>query len=209
MPIGITISGLSAESFSPTNAVGLIPLVTGEPVIADDMNATFEDLQTPTMYSGLPGVLSGGQCSAALLAVTIPAETIWYARQVWRLESNRVENVADAQTTYLWGCSDGLIRQTNTTTPPTDFTTRTACILCKIVASGGVALVDNTVQQRARYADASGRMVADTGGFMPEPTSVPTGMVFVVAEGHQEVFQCPYEVNGTLVINGRGKTEEW
>jgi hypothetical protein len=205
-----TVSGLAAED---TGDTGIFEMVTGETLVADPWNKTFKDLQIPARYALLPGILEPpgliGSITASALDVTIASGTSWYAQGVYTLDDAFVISVADDATTRLYARSDGVI-----SSDTTGFLASQFCILCDVIAADGVAIIDLTVQQRARYADPDFRFVTDTGGFMAQPSEISDSMVCVVPEGFQTIFYPPsesepFEVNGVLIINGRAKTEAW
>lgn len=203
-----TAQGYTASDVNG-NKSGLPALADGEPLLAATLNKLLRDLQPASYNAQLAGVLYGGQCESGTLDVKIPSGTSYFAKQVWTSDAVHSVNVPDEATTYIWGCSDGVIRTTATTTPPDGFDAYTACIITRATAKSGYATIDNTVQQRARFAATANRSAIDTGGFMPKPSSVPADQVFVIGEGHEEIFYGPFEVNGILVTNGRSKTEDW
>src|SRR5688500_8254714 len=132
MPIE-TING-SAASHLMMGDSGLLE-VTG-PLSAADLLANFEDTQAPALYGFLPGVLSGGVCTAATLTVTVPTGTLVYCRSVWFFNSAATKVVSDAATSYVWLCSDGELRTSaSATVAPVGYTMQTACLLTKAVAS--------------------------------------------------------------------------
>lgn len=190
---------LKGFTHSQTDADGLIPF--GEPgyttMDKTIFRNTLKELLQGGMYQGLAGVLAGGVCTAATNVVTIPANTYYIAGGVgWFNASAHTESVADG-TLYLWGCSDGEIHTSSDTTPPTGFTTRTACIITKAVTTGGVAVLDNSVQQRARTADGTNRIIGENAKvFAPVLDTIPAGFVGVVPSGSQ------YVVHGKLTLSG-------
>lgn len=203
----------TSQGYTPAdvngNLEGLPELSDGVPLLAATMNKLLRDLQPASYNAQFAGVLAGGVCYTEALDVKIPAGTSYFAKQVWTLDALQSVSVSDDATTYLWGCSDGVIRVTDDTNPPDGFDATTACILTRANAANGYATIDNTVQQRARVARGDNRFVSDNGGFMPQPISIPEGVTCLIDVGFQYIFQCPFEVNGTLIVNGRGKTEVW
>lgn len=170
---------------------------------ADWQNA-FVDGFASSNRQHLSGVLSGGVCTAALLVVTVPANTYYVAGGVvWFNASAETTSVTDGATNYVWGCSDGLLRTTTTTTPPTDFEDGKACILTMAVSTGGVATLDNSLQERARSADYTNRVIGENSGvFAPVLATLPSGGVFVIpSESQYNVIGNWYNY-GTLVNNG-------
>lgn len=154
-------SNPAGSGSAPVLHNGLQGVSDGEPFIAATQNADEQDLQAPCAYANLAGFLTGGNCTAAALNVTIPAGTSYFAKSVWITSGAIVVGVPDSATTYLWGCSDGIIRPTTTLVLPTGFDAQSACLLVKAVAVSGVITLDNTVRQRGRYADRATRKVQD------------------------------------------------
>lgn len=184
-----------------TDGDGLRP-VTGSPTQAQ-WEGTFKDIMQPFLYETLSGVLEGGVCTVSALNVTVPINTVYVAGGiVWKTLVGEVQAVTDNATTYIWGCADGEVRITSTTTPPTDFTERTACILTKAVAVSGTATLDNTVQQKAMYS-ASRMMSLNNLGLFPSVDSIPSGAVATIPSGSQ------YRLFGSLTnagtLTNRGK----
>jgi hypothetical protein len=205
-----TVSGLAAADVGDT---GIYEMATGEILAADPWNKTFKDLQIPARYALLPGILEPpgivGSITTSALDVTIASGTSWFAQGVYTLDDDYVVAVPDDATTRLYARSDGVI-----SSDTTGFLASQYCILCDVIAADGVATIDITVQQRARYADPDNRFVTDTGGFMAQPSEISDSMVCIVPAGFQTIFyppsaEEPFEVNGALIINGRAKTEAW
>lgn len=146
---------------SSTGSNGLPQFNAGAALSASDLNNALGGLQQAGMMSLLAGVLIGGVCAAAGLNVTIPAGTAYFAGQVWTASAAAVIAVPDGAASYLWGCADGQIRKTTSPAAPVGFTTRSACLLTVATATGGVATVTNTAQQRSRCADSAARTVQD------------------------------------------------
>lgn len=145
----------------PATEWGLNEWVTGDMPTAAEFNANFREGIAVSDRALLSGLLAGGVCTALDLDVTIPSGTTYYARVGWTLTDDEVVAVPDEQTTYIWGCADGVLRQTDTNAPPTGFDGDTACLITKAVASGGSAVVDNSVGQWARRVDSSTRTVTE------------------------------------------------
>lgn len=194
-----TTSGTLAAN---AGASGLVEWSAGDGLAASDLNANHADGQTPAIY-GLPsGILAGGACSADALAVTIPSGTYYLARNVWYADGNAVVNVSDEATTYIWGCADGELRTTSSATPPTGYDERTACILCRAVATGGAASVDLSVQQHARRT--IGHAVYEgSGAWSATPDVIASGAVAVVPDAHQIRLMDTLTALGTLVVYGK------
>lgn len=191
-------------------ALGIKTYGANEALTASDLNNSLADEQTPAALSLLAGVLSGGACTGTtLLNVTIPSGTSYYARQVWTFDADAVlSSVADNATTYFWGCSDGQIRNSADTTPPGGFDNRTACIITKAVALAGVVTMDNTVQQKGRYADAVNRCIVEGapligGGFLGDMDTIPLGVAAKVKVGYQKELFGRFRIIGKVTICGR------
>ena len=141
---------------------GLIEATSGLPYSAAALNSALEDLQTPAKWGLLAGVLVTGVITGSGLNVAFPAGFTYFAGQVWKCGATTTINVPDTSVSYIWGCSDGQLRTSaSAATVPAGFDSRSACLLCKATAAGGVATVDVTVQQKARSADSAARKVAD------------------------------------------------
>jgi hypothetical protein len=113
--------------------------------------------------------------------------------------------VTDDATTYLWLCSDGETRITTTTTPPTSYDERTACILCRVVAASGTATVDLSVQQRARAA-STGRYVSEGAGLWAGvPDTIPDACWAEVGDARQLAIMDALTVYGTLRVMGKAR----
>jgi hypothetical protein len=194
-----------------TDEDGLIPF--GQPgfttLNAEVFRNTLKDISQAFQYQSLCGVLSGGVCTAALLVVTVPAGTYYVAGgMVWHNESAETATVADAATNYVWGCCDGELRVTTTLTQDIDFSGNRSCLLTKSVASGGVAVLDNSVQQRARTADHTNRIVGENAlVFAPVLDSVPATFRGTIPLGSQYAVFDKFANAGTLVINGKLRVE--
>lgn len=161
-------------------ANGYIGLTAGQTVKAAYVNADDGDGQSPSAFALLSGILGTCTCTVSSLNVTIPSGTQYYARTVWLAGSAVVQAVGDNATTYIWGCSDGIIRTTSSTTPPTLFDGRSACLIVKATAVSGVVTLDLTVQQKGRYADYAARIVYDGGmviNYLAGTVTLPNGTV--------------------------------
>lgn len=194
-----TISGTIAAN---AGASGLIEWSAGDGLAASDINANHADGQTPVMYGMPTGVLSGGICTADALVVTVPIGTHYLARNVWYSDGNATVSVPDEATTYIWGCADGELRTTANTTPPTGYDERTACILCRVVATSGVATVDLSVQQRARRTIGH-QVFEGSGAWAPTPDVIASGGVAHVPDGHQISLMDSLTVYGDLTAYGK------
>lgn len=147
-------------------------------------------------------MLAGGACTADGLVITVPSGTHYLARNVWYADGNAVVSVPDEATTYIWGCADGETRITSSTTPPTGYDERTACILCRVVATSGVATVDLSVQQRARRTIGH-QVFEGSGAWAPTPDVIASGGVAHVPDGHQIRLMDALTVYGELVVFGK------
>lgn len=193
-----TISGTIAAN---AGASGLIEWSAGDGLAASDINANHADGQTPVMYGMPTGVLSGGICTADALVVTVPIGTHYLARNVWYSDGNATVSVSDEATTYIWGCADGELRTTANTTPPTGYDERTSCILCRVVATGGVAAVDMSVQQRARHT-VGHQVFEGSGSWAPTPDVIGPGGIAHVPDGHQLALMDNLTCYGELTVYG-------
>ncbi len=157
----LAIQTKSGQLPATANAMGLQGVTTGMPLQADAYNADARDIQEGHVQALLAGILAGGTCTAAgALNITIPSGSTWYARQVWTLNADVTIGVAASVTTYVWGCSDGVIRQT-TSGLPSGFDATTAVLLTTATATSSTASVSNTGQHIARQVDRSNRVVTD------------------------------------------------
>jgi len=193
-----TISETPAASVGPS---GLVEWSAGESLSADDLNNNLADNQGVALWGMPSGVLAGGTCTAAGLAVTVPTGTMYLARNIWIADGNATVNVSDEATTYIWGCSDGELRTTSSTTPPNGYDERTACILCKVVSTGGVATVDLSAQQHGRRTIGH-RVYEGSGVWAPTPDVIPDGGEAYVPDGHQIALMDSLSVLGGLTVYG-------
>lgn len=205
-----TLNGLESTDLGDT---GVYEMVDGQPVVASPWNATLKDLQIPSRYALLPGILEPpgllDGITASGLDITIASGTTWYAQQVWTISPEVVVSVPDDATTVIYARSDGIIG-----IDVTGFLASQYCIVCTVHAANGVAWIDYTTQQRARYADPDHLLCLDTGAFSALPREIDANAVIVIPEGAQIIFYPPsesepFEVNGYLIVNGRAKTEAW
>lgn len=198
----VTDSGLTSSQVD-TNGVRKWADVTT--LGATDLTKAGQDAQAAEKYDALPGILTGGECLPFTLSVTIPAGTSYFARQVWYTSAIINFAVGDNQVSYLWCCSDGIVRSTASAgTLPSSFDVTTCCLLCKATALGGVVTVDNTVQQRARYANPTLRAVTEGSDFFAGVMdTIPAGVVGVVGPVSQVRIYDKLTVQGRLVINGK------
>lgn len=153
-----TLAGQATGTVQPS---GLHEFIAGTPFVAATQSLDLRDLQQAAAQSLLAGVMAGGPVTVSGLVLTFPAGFTYWARQVWQASGTTTYSVPDASTTYVWACSDGVIRPTSTVLSPTGFDGRSCCLVCKAVAAGGVATLDFSGQQRARTADATARKVQD------------------------------------------------
>jgi hypothetical protein len=185
---------------SQTDADGLLPFGDAgyTTLNATQLRNTLKDIMQAFRYGNLAGVLSGGVCTASGLVVTVPANTFFVAGgMVWFNESNHTESFADAASTWLWGCSDGLLRQTTTSAQDPDFLGDASCLITFGVAASSVVTLDNGLQQRARTADHTNRVIGENAGvFAPQLMTLPANQVFVIPEN------CAYNVTGDFYIYG-------
>lgn len=170
-----------------------------------DLLGSFKDAQGVSVYEMLPGVLIGGVCTASALTVTIPAGTVFLARSIWIASGAVTKVVNDNTTSYLWARADGELEVTaSPLTLPTGYDNRSCCLLCKVVSSGGVATVDNSVQQMGRYADPTNRFYSENvGGIQPAADAVPLGAKVQIPSGTQYRLMGPFTNSGTLILQGR------
>lgn len=199
-----TVNGLTT---SQTDAQGLITWGTApyDVIQSTPFNATFRDLQEAGHYQLLPGVIEGGVCTAAGLTVSVPANTVAFARQVWIASGTTSVNVADNQTSYVWLCADGEVRATSAlATFPTSFDGRSACLLCQATAVSGVVTIDLSVQQKARTAYGDARRVCEgNAGSFPLMDVVPSGVTMWLPPESQTMLFDRLQVSGTVNVGGR------
>lgn len=173
-----TAGGLAA---SAVGASGFVEFASGAPLLAASLNSDLVGAQDGAAYALACGVIGAFDPTAAGLAVTIPSGSAYFARQVWVADGAAVVNVADGATTWLWGCADGVVRQTLTSAYPTGQTALTCCLLAVVVSAAGVAVVDVSAQQLARSAGGSGPAWDNGGAWAPAPdviagvAAVPVG----------------------------------
>jgi len=193
-----TISETAAAS---VGASGLVEWSAGDSLSADDLNNNLADVQGVTLWGMPSGVLAGGACTAAFLVVTVPDGTRYLARNIWCANGNQTISVTDESTTYVWGCADGVLRITSSSTPPVGWDDRTACILCRAVATGGTATVDLSVQQRARLA--IGHQVFEGSGiWAPTPDVIGANGIAHVPDANQISLFDALTVLGELTVYG-------
>jgi len=194
-----TINGTTAANAGTS---GLKEFAAGDALTAAYLLADMRDPQDLASYGWLPGVLTGGVCTCSDLTVTIPSGTLVACRSVWYANGAQTQDVTDDATSYVWLCSDGETRITATTTPPTSYDARTACILCRVVAASGTGVVDLSVQQRARYS--IGRYIGEGSGvFAATPDVVPDGGWAEVPDATQISIMDRLTVYGTMRATGK------
>lgn len=159
--MAFTTEGGTGSGLFDYGDAGILEVAADEVLFASDLHAIHESLQAAPAYSHLAGVMEGGVCGAVGLNVIIPAGTRYFAWQEWYTADSYSQAVPDDDVTYIWGCSDGQVRTTDSTTPPASFDARTAALITKATAAAGVVTIDNTVQQKARFANSSTRQVTD------------------------------------------------
>jgi hypothetical protein len=196
-----TIAGTTQAN---AGASGIKEFSASAPLAASELNRDFQDVQNPVAYGLASGVLVGGICTASGLTVTVPDGTIYYARACWLANGAQVYNVPDDATTYLWGCADGVVRQASAPSPPYGWDFRTACLLCKVTAASGNAVVDNSVQWKARRTDGA-HMVQETAGVYPVADYVPDGSALMVPDRGQIHIIDSMTVYGGLSVYGKAR----
>lgn len=208
MPL-TTLNGINPSGGSSPSAAasGLKEWASGDALAATDLITDLRDEQEAARLGLLSGLLAGGVCTASALNVTVPVDTVYFARSVWQVvTSAAVIGVPDNATTYLWGCSDGQIRQTSTTTPPTSFDNTTACIIIKATAVSGVITLDFSVAQWARQAWGAARVTTENNpSFAPVMDTVPLGATVIIPVGSQQQLFGSLQVSGSLIVRGRLK----
>ena len=158
----MALSTLAGSAPSQVQSSGLNEFIAGQPLIAATQTLDLRDLQELTRQAELAGVQIAGTITATGLSVSIPAGLQYFARQIWKASGTTTVLVPDGSTSYIWGCSDGLLRVTTSggsPTLPTGFDARSCCLICKAVAVAGTATITTALQQSARYADATNRLV--------------------------------------------------
>lgn len=152
---------ITGADFSDVGPSGLREFSSGSVLHSSDLNGNLQDSQAYQMYSNLSGVLIGGPCTSSGLIVTIPSGVVYFARQLWTSDSPTSVAVPDESSVYVWGCSDGVLRLTTTTVPPSGFDNRTACIITRAVSSAGSVTVDDSVRHLSRVSNGSSRTVTE------------------------------------------------
>lgn len=194
-----TLNGTTAANAGTS---GLKEFASGDAIGATELLRDMKDPQDALVYQTAPGVLYGGVCTCSALTVTIPTGTLVFCRSVWHANGAMTQVVTDDATTYVWLCSDGETRITANTTPPTSYDTRSACILCRVVAASGTGVVDLSVQERARYS--TGRYVGEaTGVFAATPDVIPDSGRAEVPDASQVAIMDRLTVYGTMRVLGK------
>ena len=155
----MAIQTMAGTTPAQANANGLQGVKAGYPLIDTVYNGDQRDIQEGHVQALLAGVIAGGVCTASGLNVTIPNGTIYYARQVWQLTADVVISVPDAATTLLWGCCDGVIRQTASSFP-SGYDGTNSCLIAQGTASGGTMTLAGG-QHKGRQLDHTNRTVKD------------------------------------------------
>lgn len=187
---------------------GLIQLGTApyaSPAAAS-WNGLLGDFLAMARKSLLSGIIAGGVCTIATLAITIPTGTAFLAGgQYWVSDSTTQVNVTDIPTTYVWGCSDGIFRLTTDTTPPTGFDDNRSFILLKASGTGGgAATIDLSVQQKARVVSPTSRFLTENAaGIAPVADTIPLGSSVSVPLGSQLAIMDKLTISGSLTIQGK------
>lgn len=132
---------------SQVGSNGLKAFSASSALAADDLNNTYKDVQLPLTYLLQPGVTTTGSITASGLVVSFPSGFAFFAQNVWTNNATVTTTVTDGTTTYIWGCSDGNLRKTSSSTQPTGYTGSGSCLLCSATASGGTATIDISAQQ--------------------------------------------------------------
>jgi len=182
---------------SQVNAKGLIGATTNGVLLATNYNADQSDLQEPAAQQMLAGLLAGATCTESGLNVTIPSGTTWYARQIWYLDADYIQGVANNVTSWIFGCCDGIIRVTqgSSMSYPSSFDGSTAVLITKAQAVTGVITLTNALQHLARQVNHSTRQVTDG----PMVLDYANGIVDVSAA----IFRLP-EVTSDPSVPGTG-----
>lgn len=203
-----TINGFDPTGgTNPVGTPGTKDFASG-PLSSADLKNSFRDTLNAGIYQLAAGVLVGGVCTVSGLVVTVPSGTVYFAQQTWQGTSDTTISVPDNSTSYVWGCSDGVLRLTSSTTPPLGFVRAQCALLVKATAVSGVVTLDLTVQDDARYVDNTNRVVyeynAQIGmGWQSEMDTIPTGVSVVIPAGYQQTLFDSLTVYGTLTIYGR------
>lgn len=204
-----TVNGFDpAGGNNPVGSTGVLEFTTGTAVGSANLTKDFRDAYQPATWGMCAGVLAGGVCTASGLVITVPAGTYYYASQVWYASSSTTVNVPDNSTTYVWGCSDGVLRVTATSSPPIGFTRSQSCLLVLVTSVSGVCTLNLAIQDAARIADNTNRIVTEYNaqigfGFVSEMDTVPAAAVITIPSGYQQTLFEPVVVSGSIICNGR------
>ena len=199
-----TINGTTAATAGTS---GLKEFASGDTIGATDLLRDMKDPQDAHSYGHVVGVLSGGVCTASGLTVTIPSGTLVLCRSVWQASGAQTQAVTDNATSYVWLCADGETRITSSTTPPASYDERTAAILCRTVAASGTAVVDLSVQQRARSSTTTRFVGEGSAWFAGTADTIPDGGWAECPDGTQVRLMDYLTVTGTLRVSGKVKVE--
>lgn len=175
----------------------------------DTLQDSFLDtLQGPRLQL-LPGVLSGGVCTVAGLVATVPAGTIFVAGGMpWTNLTGESASFPDDATSYLWGKANGELEVTASLTPPTGFENGKACLLCGGTAVSGTLTLDLSLQQRARTADHTNRIIGENAAvFAPVLDTIPAGFSGVIPAGSQYRLFGKLTLSGKIVLGGKLRVE--
>lgn len=196
-----TLTGMPADQ---VGAEGLTLFQSGQPLPALALNRDFGEVQHPTAYALATGVIAGGQCTATGLTVLVPAGTMYYARVIWWTPDGTSYVVPDGVTRYFWGCADGVVRVIPGSGPPDGWDHRSACLLCRVVSSGGQATIDLSVQWRARLAQTN-NVVQEVPGCYPVCDRIPDGASLRIPDNSQIQWMDSLSIYGSLEIRGKGR----
>lgn len=129
-----TVSGLTPSEVSPS---GLTSLANGQPFDIQKLLSTLSDLQSLVNAIHQKGVLAG-TISVNGLGVAFASGFKYHAGMTWATDTN-VQVLMSANTNnWLWGCSDGVIRVTQTNAAPGGYQ---SCLLCTATTNATSATV--------------------------------------------------------------------
>jgi hypothetical protein len=196
----------------PVGTSGLKEWTNSDGMYGTHLTADFKDVQAISSHQLLCGVTAGGVCTGSALTVTVPSGTEVYAFVMWTLDANATYLVGDNLVTYLWLCSDGIVRQTFTTTQPATFLRNQCCLLCKYTTVAGVGTMDLSVQDQARTVSALYRTILELNavngfGFQSMPDVFPVGSAVTIPANYTARVFDGFVNNGTIVVNGRLRVE--
>jgi len=188
-------------------ANGLIQLGTNpyKSPTAAHWNGMLGDYLALLRKTFLSGIVAGGVCTVSTLTVTIPIGTAFVAGgQFWVSPTITTVIVANVAITYVWACSDGQMRQTTDTTPPTGFDDNRSFVLLIANAGAGTATLNLSVQERARTIYQSARFVSQNSpGIAPTADLIPGVGIVVVPAGSQLIIMDSMTCHGTLTVHGK------